>query len=186
MLHTLTKTAQGFRKSLRKTKKMMGGSKTASRGSKCSSSARATACAGGRTPLSKTAKSVSSKKIAATEARAVIQAKEAIQDAMLNKNPDEQEIFDRWVEESVRNADELLRHNRFRKWREELYIRPTLHKNGGQSDWYRNMRTAQWEYHGNGNSNNKIPRWAQSGRRHPDEGELVEGVVHNMGKHQDR
>jgi hypothetical protein len=181
-------TIKGFRKSLRKTKKMMGGSKTASRGSKRSATAcaSATAYAGGRSPLSKTAKSVSSKKVAATEARAVIQAKEAIQDAMLNKNPDEQEIFDRWVEESARNADELLRHNRFRKWREELYIRPTLHKNGGQSDWYRNMRATQWEYHGNGNSNNKIPRWAQSGRRHPDEGELVEGVVHNMGKHQGR
>jgi hypothetical protein len=174
-----------FRKSLRKTigriKKMFGGSKTAAGGSK-----RSAAGGGGRSSLSKTAKSVSSKKVAATEARAVIQAKEAIQDAMLNKNSDEQEIFDRWAEASARNADELLRHNRFRKWREELYIHPTLHKNGLQSDWYRNMRTTQWEYYGNGNSNNKMPRWAQSGRRHPDEGELVEGVVHNMGKHQDR
>jgi hypothetical protein len=174
-----------FRKSLRKTigriKKMFGGSKSAGGGSKS-----AGAGGGGRSSLSKTAKSVSSKKVATTEARAVIQAKEAIQDAMLNENPEEQAIFDRWAMEAARNADELLRHNRFRKWREELYIRPTLHKNGAQSDWYRTTRTTQWEYHEKGNSNNKIPHWAQSGRRHPDEGELVEGVVHNMGKHQER
>lgn len=160
-----------FRKSLRKSvgrkKRMTGGSKIAVGGS-------------GRSSLSKTAKSVSSKKVATTEARAVIQAKEAIQDAMLNENPDEEHIFDTWAEEAARNADHLLRYNRFRKWREELYIHPSMHMNGAAADWYRNTGTTQWEYHEKGNSNNKIPEWAQTGRRHPNEGELVEGAAHHL------